>query len=111
MAVAGEGAVVPTAPGGIVGFAQTPGRIGIATSASKPHRVYALVDSAEVLVVLGSSLTVMSGLRFVRHQAKQSRPSAIINRGWTRGDDLATLKVEAGCSETLTALRDLLLSH
>jgi hypothetical protein len=52
---------------------------------------------------------VMSGLRFVRHQAKRSRPSVIINRGWTRGDDLATLKIEAGCSETLTALRDQLL--
>jgi NAD-dependent SIR2 family protein deacetylase len=80
-------------------------------SVPKPRveRAYALVDSADVLVVLGSSLTVMSGLRFVRHQAKQSRPSVIINRGWTRGDDLATLKIEAGCSETLTALRDQLL--
>ncbi len=65
---------------------------------------YALVDEAEVLVVLGSSLTVMSGLRFARHMARQQRPVIIVNRGSTRGDDLATIKLEAGCSETLTAL-------
>ena len=68
-------------------------------------RAYALVDDAEVLVVLGSSLTVMSGLRFVRHQVKRDRPVMIVNRGVTRGDQLATLKLEAGCSETLAALR------
>ena len=67
-------------------------------------RAYAYVDAADVLVVLGSSLTVMSGLRFVRHSAKAGRPVVIINRGATRGDELATLKVEAGCSETLAAL-------
>jgi NAD-dependent SIR2 family protein deacetylase len=68
------------------------------------ERAYALVEAAEVLVVLGSSLTVMSGLRFVRHQAKCGRPVMIINRGATRGDELATLKIEGGCAETLTAL-------
>ena len=67
-------------------------------------RAYALVEAAEVLVVLGSSLTVMSGLRFVRHQAKYGRPVVIINRGVTRGDPLATLKIDGGCSETLTRL-------
>ena len=68
------------------------------------ERAYALVDSAEMLVVLGSSLTVMSGLRFVRHNAKLGRPVVIINRGPTRGDGLATLKIDGGCSETLAAL-------
>ena len=58
-----------------------------------------------VLVVLGSSLTVMSGLRFVRHNAKQQRPVVIINRGVTRGDELASLKIDHGCSETLNELR------
>ncbi len=67
-------------------------------------RSYALVDRGEVLVVLGSSLTVMSGLRFVRHQTKARRPTVIINRGLTRGDDLAALRLDRGCSETLTAL-------
>jgi NAD-dependent SIR2 family protein deacetylase len=67
---------------------------------------YAMVDATDLLVVVGSSLTVMSGLRFVRHQAnRRRRPVVIINRGRTRGDDLATLKLDAGCSETLTALQ------
>jgi len=75
-------------------------------SVPKPRveRAYAVVDAGDVLVVLGSSLTVMSGLRFVRHCAKHGRPVVIINRGPTRGDDLATLKLDAGCSETLAAL-------
>jgi NAD-dependent SIR2 family protein deacetylase len=72
------------------------------------EQAYALVDATEVLVVLGSSLTVMSGLRFVRHNAKGGRPVVIINRGPTRGDDLATLKIDQGCSESLTALAKVL---
>lgn len=64
-------------------------------------QAYALVDAAEVLVVLGSSLTVMSGLRFVRHAAKTGRPVVIVNRGSTRGDDLATVRLERGTSPTL----------
>jgi NAD-dependent SIR2 family protein deacetylase len=77
-------------------------------SVPKPRveSAYRLVDSGEVLVVLGSSLTVMSGLRFVRHNAKHSRPVLIINRGPTRGDDLATIKIDSGCSETLKQLSD-----
>ncbi|WP_375423800.1 Sir2 family NAD-dependent protein deacetylase [uncultured Friedmanniella sp.] len=65
---------------------------------------YALVDRSQVLVVLGSSLTVMSGLRFVRHQTKRGLPTVIVNRGPTRGDELAALKLEQGTSETLAAL-------
>lgn len=65
---------------------------------------YDLVDAGEVLVVLGSSLTVMSGLRFVRHLAKQGREVVIVNRGVTRGDPLATIKIDGGCAETLVPL-------
>lgn len=68
------------------------------------ERAYAMVDDAAALLVAGSSLTVMSGLRFVRHAAKQDKPVVIINRGQTRGDDLATIKLEAGVSESLTWL-------
>ncbi len=67
-------------------------------------RAYARVDAADALLVAGSSLTVMSGLRFVRHNAKADKPVVIVNRGRTRGDELATVKLDAGCSETLTAL-------
>lgn len=64
-------------------------------------RCYALVAEAEALVVLGSSLTVMSGLRFVKAARKLDLPVVIVNRGTTRGDDLATLKIDAGVAETL----------
>jgi hypothetical protein len=49
---------------------------------------------------------VFSGLRFVRQAAAAGKPIAIINRGPTRGDDLATVKVDAGCSELLALLAD-----
>lgn len=65
---------------------------------------YDLVESGDVLVVLGSSLTVMSGLRFVRHLVKQGKDVIIVNRGWTRGDPLATIKINGGCAETLVPL-------
>ncbi len=67
-------------------------------------RAYAMVDEADALLVAGSSLTVMSGLRFVRHARKRGIPVVIVNRGPTRGDDLADVRIDAGCSETLTAL-------
>lgn len=65
---------------------------------------YAMVDDAAALLVAGSSLTVMSGLRFVRHAAKSGKPVVIINRGETRGDPHATIKLHAGVSESLTWL-------
>ncbi|MBT2513879.1 NAD-dependent protein deacetylase [Arthrobacter sp. ISL-30] len=68
------------------------------------ERAYSMVDDAEALLVAGSSLTVMSGLRFVRHAAKAGKPVVIINRGPTRGDDLADVKVEAGVSGALSWL-------
>ena len=67
---------------------------------------YSLVDDAEVLLVAGSSLTVYSGYRFVRHAAATGIPVAIINRGRTRGDDLAAVKIDNGCSPMLALLAD-----
>lgn len=63
---------------------------------------YALVDEADALLVAGSSLTVQSGLRFVRRAAEVGHPVVILNRGATRGDPLATLTLDAGASETLS---------
>jgi NAD-dependent SIR2 family protein deacetylase len=71
---------------------------------------YSVVDGADALLVAGSSLTVFSGLRFVRHAAARGIPIAIINRGPTRGDELAKVKVDAGCSELLALLADELSS-
>jgi NAD-dependent SIR2 family protein deacetylase len=68
------------------------------------ERAYAMVDAAGALLVAGSSLAVLSGLRFVRHARRRGLPIVIVNRGPTRGDDLADLLVDAGCSEVLPAL-------
>lgn len=65
---------------------------------------YSLVDDADALLVAGSSLTVFSGFRFVRHAAARGMPVAITNRGAIRGDDLATIKIDSGCSEMLALL-------
>jgi NAD-dependent SIR2 family protein deacetylase len=67
---------------------------------------YSVVEGAEALLVAGSSLTVYSGYRFVRHAAAVGIPVAIINRGRTRGDALATVKIDSGCSPMLALLAD-----
>lgn len=69
-------------------------------------QAFSLVDQAEALLVAGSSLTVFSGYRFVRHAATRGMSVAILNRGPTRGDHLATVKVDGGCSELLALLAD-----
>ena len=72
------------------------------------QRCYAAVDALRerdgALLVAGSSLAVMSGLRFVRRAAGHGVPVVVCNRGPTRGDPLATIRVESGCSEFLQAL-------
>ncbi|GAA1984872.1 NAD-dependent protein deacetylase [Catenulispora subtropica] len=59
------------------------------------ERCRALVDEARALLVLGSSLTVMSGLRFVRRAAEAGKPVVIVNQGPTRGDRYAAARIEA----------------
>ncbi|MFG2052413.1 NAD-dependent protein deacetylase [Micromonospora sp. NPDC048930] len=67
---------------------------------------FALVERARALLVLGSSLTVMSGRRFVIRAAKLGIPVAIVNQGPTRGDGHATLTLDAPLGAVLTALAD-----
>jgi NAD-dependent SIR2 family protein deacetylase len=66
---------------------------------------YQLVERSRLLLVLGSSLTVASGFRFVRRAAQRGIPVAIVNQGETRGDPYAQLRIDAPLGETLTALR------
>lgn len=56
-------------------------------------QAFAWLDASEAILVLGSSLTVMSGLRFVRRAAKDGKTVVIVNDGTTRGDELATHRV------------------
>jgi NAD-dependent SIR2 family protein deacetylase len=72
-----------------------------------PDRVaacYDLVTSARSLLVLGSSLTVMSGFRFVLRAAKEGIPVAIVNSGPTRGDAKADVRVDAPLGVVLPQL-------
>ncbi|MFG2847682.1 NAD-dependent protein deacetylase [Kitasatospora sp. NPDC048296] len=75
---------------------------GEAVPRPRVQRCFELVDAAQALVVLGSSLTVMSGLRFVRHAARAGAPVAIVNQGATRGDDLAVARVGLPLGAVLT---------
>jgi len=61
-------------------------------------------ERARSLLVLGSSLTVFSGRRFVLRATRDAKPVAIVNRGPTRGDDAADLKIDAPLGEVMPAL-------
>lgn len=65
-----------------------------------------LVAGAASLLVLGSSLTVMSGLRFVRQAARDGKPVLIVNQDPTRGDQHAVTRVALPLGATLTTLAD-----
>ncbi len=69
-------------------------------------RAFGMVDDAGALLVLGTSLTVMSGLRFVRHAHKHGTPVVIVNRGRTRGDGLADVTVDVDVARALHHLTD-----
>lgn len=64
----------------------------------------ALLQSADALVVAGSSLVVNSGIRLLERAVRRRIPIVIINRGVTKGDSRATVKIEEGTSETLAGL-------
>ncbi|MFF3976278.1 NAD-dependent protein deacetylase [Streptomyces sp. NPDC001828] len=70
------------------------------------ERCRTLVREASSLLVLGSSLTVMSGLRFVRQAAQADRPVLIVNRDPTRGDQHAVTRVALPLGAALTTVAD-----
>lgn len=78
--------------------------------ASRVHAANDLVDSSDVLVVVGSSLTVRSGYRFVRRAVTTGTPVAVVNRGRTRAHGEATLTIDGDCVEVLE-LTDAALPH
>ena len=69
---------------------------------------FRLLEESAGLLVLGSSLTVMSGYRFVLRAAKLGVPVAIVNQGPTRGDEYATVIVDAPLGRTLAELTGLI---
>ncbi len=79
---------------------------GEAVPPSRVEHCRALVREAASLLVLGSSLTVMSGLRFVRQAAEAGKPVLIINRDPTRGDRLALTRVALPLGTALVTVAD-----
>jgi NAD-dependent SIR2 family protein deacetylase len=77
---------------------------GETVPADRVAACFALVEDARALLVLGSSLTVMSGYRFVLRAAKLGIPVAILNQGVTRGDDKAVLRLDAPLGQVLPQL-------
>jgi NAD-dependent SIR2 family protein deacetylase len=73
-------------------------------------RSFQLLDSARTLLVLGSSLTVMSGYRFVLYANRHGKTVAIVNQGATRGDAQADLKIDAPLGQVLPDLSATMVS-
>jgi NAD-dependent SIR2 family protein deacetylase len=80
-----------------------------------PLKVYQAATShvkrADCLLIAGSSLAVNSGIRLIEIARKKRMPIVIINRGETKGDKYASLKLDAGTSEVLEALASGLGAH
>nr|WP_240642360.1 Sir2 family NAD-dependent protein deacetylase [Microbacterium sulfonylureivorans] len=76
--------------------------------AEKFREAEQLVQTSEGLVIAGSSLVVNSGIRLLERARRRRLPVVIVNRGETRADARATVKIDAGTSEVLRALADAL---
>jgi NAD-dependent SIR2 family protein deacetylase len=70
------------------------------------ERAFAELAEADAVLVVGSSLQVYSGYRFVRAAVDWKLPVALLNLGRTRADDEVTLKVEGRCGELLPRLAE-----
>lgn len=78
--------------------------------AEKFHEAEQLVLGSEALVIAGSSLVVNSGIRLLERARRRRIPVVIINRGQTRADKRATVKIDGGTSEALTAFAEGLIA-
>lgn len=67
-------------------------------------QAFTMVDAASSLVVIGTSLTVFSGYRFLRRAVEKGIPVFIVNRGPVRGEEHAKLKIEESTGATLAAV-------
>ena len=76
--------------------------------AEKFREAEQLVQRSDALVIAGSSLVVNSGIRLLERARRRRLPVVIVNRGATRADARATVKIDAGTSDVLRALADAL---
>ena len=102
-ATACEGLVVPSCEhcGGVL----KPAVVFFGENVPKPRieDAYRALAESEAVLVVGSSLMVFSGYRFVRRAAESGIPVVIINNGLTRADAIAALKLEGECGALLDA--------
>ncbi|WP_277868996.1 Sir2 family NAD-dependent protein deacetylase, partial [Brevibacterium epidermidis] len=76
---------------------------GDSVPAARVQAANRIADEAAGLVVLGSSLAVLSGLRFVRAAAKEGKPVVIVTDGPTRGDEFADFRSISRVADFVTA--------
>lgn len=69
-------------------------------------RALAALERSDAMLVVGSSLMVYSGYRFVQAMAHAGKPIAAINLGRTRADDLLSLKISHDCADALTSVAE-----
>ena len=79
---------------------------GEGVPAERVERATGSVQECDALLIVGSSLMVLSGLRFARMANALGKAVIIINRGTTRADDLATAKLTDDCGALLSSLVD-----
>jgi NAD-dependent SIR2 family protein deacetylase len=72
--------------------------------ASRVEQGFDAVQGADAMLVVGSSLMVYSGFRFVKRAYELGKPVAAINRGITRADDLLALRIVADCNDALDSI-------
>ena len=77
---------------------------------ARVQQCFAILESSAVLLVVGSSLQVMSGFRFVLRASKIGIPVVIVNQGETRGDQLATVRIDAPLGGSLPQMAEQLIA-
>lgn len=82
---------------------------GESVPAAVVKAAWSLYEESEVLLVLGSSLAVYSGYRFVRRATADGKPVVIITMGESRGDEEATVTWDQPLGEALPAIADALV--
>jgi NAD-dependent SIR2 family protein deacetylase len=99
-----DGFQVPGCPG--CGGVLKPGVVFFGENVPRPRVERALqrLRQSDALLVAGSSLSVYSGFRFCREAVSRGIPIALVNRGRTRADALAALKLDAEVGDTLSSL-------
>jgi len=97
---------VPACP--VCGGVLKPDVVFFGGAVPKPRveRARRRLQRSDAVLVVGSSLMVWSGMRFVRHAAELGLPIAIVNQGVTRADDLADLKLQGDCADLLAGAVD-----